>query len=171
MSERCAFEGNCPMEPDVIELSGACTNSRGERCGPIAAYGMLTGQFEGLEDLDDESPIAGTFTFDTVPVGMPPQEVREGWVGVTVPVRHPERLERGEVELSPADAILSLLSSGKLDATDWFFKSGLALAPFGARWVFQTTEGAFAESEPVDSRDFYGSRLSKEARTVIDEEL
>lgn len=170
MIERCAFEGNCPMSADIIELSSACQNVRGEKCGPVAAYGMLNGDFEGLAALDDDSPIVGTFKIDTVPGGMPPLEVRQDWVGVELPVRQPERLEGGEVEVSPADAILSLLAHGKLDATIWFFNAGLALAPFGPRWVFQASEGTVTESEPVSSRDFYGARLGDQAlRSVIEE--
>lgn len=169
MSQRCAFEGNCPMGADIIELSGPCEDNRGEKCGRVAAYAMLNGDFEGLEDLDDESPIVGTFKIDTVPAGMPSLEVRQEWVGVELPVRQPERLEDGEVEVSPADAVLSLLSTGRLDATAWFFNAGLILAPFGPRWVFQEGEGTVTQSEPVSSRDFYGAKLDEQVRSTLEE--
>lgn len=86
---------------------------RGEKCGPVAAYAMLHGNFEGLDDFDIESPIVGTFTPKTVPSGIPPLEVRQEWLGVELPVRQPEQLRDNEVGVSPADAVLSLISHGK----------------------------------------------------------
>jgi hypothetical protein len=167
MSERCAFEGNCPTAADIIELSGACQNKRGEVCGPIAAYGMLTFEMEGLADADDNTPIAGTFMFDTVPAGDPPLSVREEWVGVEVPVRHPDELSQGYVDVSSDDARLSLLSQGKLDAASWFTSLALRMGNFTA--TFQSSEGTFLESEPVSSQEFYGAKLDDQVRTTIEE--
>lgn len=167
MSDRCAFEGDCPMGADIIELSGACQNSRGEVCGPVAAYGMLTFEMEGLADADDTDPIVGTFVFDTVPAGDPPLGVREEWVGVGVPVRHPDLLKQGLVDVSADDARLSLLSQGKLDAASWFTSLALRMGNFTA--TFKSSEGTFTESEPVSSQDFYGAMLDEQVRTTIEE--
>jgi hypothetical protein len=167
MSERCAFEGNCPMGADIMELSGACQNNRGELCGRVAAYGMLTFEMEGLTGADDAAPIVGTFVFDTVPAGDPPLSVREEWVGVGVPVRHPDWLEQGLVDVSSDDARLSLLSQGKLDAASWFTSLALQMGDFTA--TFRTSDGTFAESEPVSSQDFFGAKLDEQVRTTIEE--
>ena len=167
MSERCAFEGDCPMGADIIELSGACQNNRGETCGPVAAYGMLAFEMENLTDADAKAPIVGTFVFDTVPVGDPPQSVREEWVSVGVPVRHPDWLEQGLVDVSSNDARLSLLSQGKLDAASWFTSLALRMGDFTA--TFRSSEGTFTEGEPVSSQDFYGSKLDEQVRTTIEE--
>jgi len=167
MSERCAFQGNCPIGADIIELSGACQNNRGEMCGPVAAYGMLIFEMEGLADADEAAPIAGTFVFDSVPAGDPPLSVREEWVGVGVPVRHPDWLEQGLVDVSASDARLSLLSQGKLDAASWFTSFALRMGEFTA--TFRSSEGTFIESEPVSSQDFYGAKLDERVRNTIEE--
>lgn len=167
MSERCAFEDNCPMGADIIELSGACQNSRGEACGRVAAYGMLTFEMEGLAEADDTAPIVGTFVFDTVPAGDPPLSIREEWVGVGVPVRHPDWIEQGLVDVSSDDARLSLLSQGRLDAASWFTSLALQMGDFTA--TFRSSEGTFTPSEPVSSQDFYGAKLDAQVRTTIEE--
>lgn len=167
MSERCAFEGSCPMGADIIELSGACQNQRGEVCGPVAACGMMTFEMEGLADADDTAPIVGTFVFDTVPAGDPPLSIREEWVGVGVPVRHPGALNEGFVDVSADDARLSLLSQGKLDAASWFTSLALRMGDFTA--TFRSSEGTFTKSEPVSSKEYYGAKLDEQVRTAIEE--
>ena len=167
MSEQCAFDGDCPMGSDIIELSGACHNNRGELCGPVAAYGVLTHEMEGLAEADDAAPIVGTFVFDTVPAGDPPLNVREEWVGVGVPVRHPSWLEQGLVDVSSDDVRLSLLSQGKLDAAKWFTSLALQLGDFTA--TFRASEGTFTKGEPFSSQDFYGALLDEQVRTTIEE--
>lgn len=168
MSERCAFGESCPMGADIIKLSGACQNNRGEVCGPVAAYGMMTFEMEeDLADADDTAPIVGTFVFDTVPAGGPPLDVREEWVGVGVPVRHLDRLEQGSVDVSSDDVRLSLLSQGKLDAAQWFVLLHSQMGGFIA--TFRSSEGTFTASEPVSSRDFYGAKLDEQVRTTIEE--
>ena len=143
MAEACTFVGNCPMGDDIIELVGGCTTSRGENCGKVAAYGMLKWQFDELADLDKEEPIEGTFTITDIPAGYPPEEIRQEWVGVELPIRNMDRVsEDSEVEINLVDAILSLLSSGKLNGSDWFMKAGIAFSAFGPSWVFQANEGA-----------------------------
>lgn len=167
MSERCAFERECPMMESIIEVSGACQNRRGEACGPVAAYGMLIHEMGGLVDADGTTPIVGTFVFDTVPAGDPPLSVREEWVGVRIPVRHPYWLDQGLVDVSANDARLSLLSHGMLDAASWFTSLALRMGNFTA--TFRTREGTFTESEPVSSIDFYGAGLDEKVRAAIEE--
>ena len=170
MAEVCAFKDNCPMGADIIEVAGACSTKRGENCGKVAAYGMLKWQFEKLAELDEEEPIDGTFTITEVPGGFPPEEIRQEWVGVQLPVRNMDRVEdSGEVEISPADAILSLLNNGRLDAADWFIKAGIAFAPFGPSWVFQAAEGETQSVPTVSSMDYYGASLSQEMRTTLEQ--
>ncbi len=165
MAERCAFADNCPMGEDIIGVSGLCTTQRGEVCGPVAAYGMLLGK-DSLTDADEDDPIAGTFTFTSVPAGDPPLQVREEWVGVEVPVRDPESLQWGEVPVSSDDVELSLLSQGKLDAASWFISLAQRYGSYTA--TFQVGEGDFAEREGISSVDYYGSKLSPEARAAVE---
>lgn len=167
MSERCAFEDTCPMGDDIKGIAGACQNNRGEVCGPVAAYGMMSFEMGGLRNADERSPIAGTFVFDTVPAGDPPLSVREEWVGVRVPVRHPDWIEEGLVDVSADDARLSLLSQGKLDAAMWFTSLALRMGDFTA--TFRASEGTYTESEPISSADFYGEKLDEQVRTAIEQ--
>lgn len=170
MADICAFEGNCPMGDDIIEISGACTEERGKMCGKVAAYGMLMGQYDGLNDLDDASPIEGVFTITKVPDGVPPQEVREEWVGVELPVRNIERGQaQDEVEVSPADAIISLLRSGRLDAAEWFAASGIPLEMFGGTWVFRATDGSVQTVPEITSEEYYGASLSAATREALEQ--
>jgi hypothetical protein len=128
---------------------------------------MLTFEMEGLAEADDTAPIVGAFVFDTVPAGDPPLSVREEWVGVGVPVRHPDWIEQGLVDVSSDDARLSLLSQGKLDAASWFTSLALQMGDFTA--TFRSSEGTFTPSEPVSSQDFYGAKLDEQVRTTIEE--
>ncbi len=168
MSKECAFQETCPMGPDIINMGGACATNRGETCGRAAAYAMLRGNFDGLEALDRKKPIVGTFAIETVPAGVPPVEVRRDWVGVTLPIRQPERLAAGSVYVSPADAILSLLKKGRLDSVEWFMGAGLLLDAFSASWRFRTSEGTVNDVDPVTSREFYGAELNEQVRRTID---
>ncbi len=169
MAEACTFAGNCPMGDDIIELAGGCTKSRGENCGRVAAYGMLMWQFKELADLDLYEPIEGTFTITTMPAGFPPEEIRQEWVGVELPVRKLDRVSEDlEVEISPADAILSLLSNGRLDGADWFIKAGIVFSAFGPSWVFQANEGSVERVETVSSMDYYGAKLTPEIRDTLE---
>jgi len=168
MAETCAFKDNCPMDSDIIEISGACADKRGERCGKVAAFGMLTWQFQELVTLDEEEPIEGLFTVKDVPGGFPPEDIRKEWVGVEIPMRNMQRYrEDGIVEISPADAILSLLKNGRLNAADWFIKAGIRFAPFGPSWGFKASEGEVQNVEPVSSVDYYGSTLTPEMREAV----
>ena len=174
MAEICPFKNDsiqpCPMEHDVIEVSGPCkVDEYGKTCGPIAMYGMLLNQYEGLEALDKVLPIKGTFTVDTVPEGTPPLDVRENWVGVELPLRQPRMLRHGEVTISPADAILSLLAFGKLDAATWFIETSAELAPLGPYWVFRSNDGRIAAKESTTSVEYYGSRLDGRIRQAVQE--
>jgi len=167
MAERCAFAGNCPMQEDIISISGACTTERGEVCGPVAAYGMLIGK-DRLIDADELDPILGTFTFTRVPAGSPPLEIREEWVGVEVPVRDPESMTRGEVPVSSDDVELSLLSQGRIDAASWFIALAYRHGSYTA--TFQADEGEYTPRNDIaSSLDYYGRRLSPEVRAAVEE--
>lgn len=168
MAERCSFAGNCPMGEDITDISGPCTTERGEKCGPVAAYGMLIGKGR-LVEADEDDPIVGTFTFTSVPAGDPPLDVREEWAGVEVPVRDAESLGWGEVPVSSDDVELSLLSQGKLDAAAWFISLAHRYGSYTA--TFKTSEGEFTERDAaISSMDFYGRLLSSEARAAVEEE-
>lgn len=175
MIETCPFTNDCgtpcPMGEDIIEVSGACSpDGYGEVCAPVAGYGALVGQYDKLKTADAVNPIVGTFTFDTVPVGYPPEDIREHWVGVEVPVRQPERLVDGEIAVAPVDAFLSLLRAGKLEAASWFMASGLQLDYLAPTWVFQATEGTHNElPESLSSVDFYGATVASEVKVVIED--
>jgi len=168
MAERCAFEGNCPMMADIIDLSGPCTDNRGEKCGPVAAYGALVYEMGSLSQLDIDAPIVGTFTFNTVPAGSPPEEIREEWLGVEVPVRYPDGLVAGDMKLSANDTRLSLLSQGRLKSALWFTRLALTRISFSSA-IFQAREGEYAERDAVSSLDYYGSRISADVRATINE--
>lgn len=168
MLEICAFKENCPMDSGIIEIAGACSSQRGEKCGKVAAFGMLKWQFQELVDLDDMEPIEGTFTITEVPDGFPPQAIREEWVGVQLPMRNMQRCqESGEVEISPADAILSLLNSGRLNAAEWFIKANIRFSPLEPSWVFKAADGQVQSVDTTSSADYYGSNLTPEMIEAI----
>ena len=174
MAEFCPFtedcEKVCPMGDDLIEVSGVCSEDGfGETCAPVAGYGALIGQYDRLQTADIVEPIVARFTLDAVPEGYPPQHIREHWVGVEIPIRKPELLEEGDVVVAPADAILSLLRAGKLEAAAWFMASGLQLDYLSPSWAFSTNEGTISEvSEPISSMDFYGENLDSEIREHLE---
>lgn len=168
MAETCAFEGTCPMMADIIEISGACAEKRGEKCGRVAAYGMFKWQLHELAELDDEASIDATFTITEVPDGFPPENIRQEWVGVRLPVRGFERSVDDMVRVSPADAVLSLLESGKLDAADWFIRAGIVFGGLDMTWGFKKSDGQLEPTDPVSSRQYYGAGLTPEVRAALE---
>lgn len=169
MAETCGFEGNCPMMADIIAISGACAERRGEKCGKVAAYGMFKRQLQELTALDDEAAIDGTLTITEVPEGFPPENIREAWVGVQLPVRGLGQLTGdGKVRIPPADAILSLLNAGRLDAADWFIRAGISFGPLDYTWGFNVADGTLEWTDPVSSRQYYGSGLTPEVRAALE---
>lgn len=164
---KCNFE-ECPIGEDITDVSGFCTDSKGAVCGPIAAYGMLSHQLGSLAELE-EDPITATFTFSERPDGYAPVEIRDEWVGVSTPVRYPESLDGGVLEITHADLVLTLLSNGKVDAASWFIKFEASNYMFG-NWQFEVPAGKVELlDEPIHAKEFYGSRLSADQITFIEQ--
>lgn len=138
--------------------------------GPELAYGTLVHDLDSLRELDERSPIVGSFRIETIPESrFVPKEVREQWIGIDIPVRFPETLIGGGVEFTDEDAILSLLMSGKIEAARWFSKNLQSLTP---GWCFQVSEGTLTDSndinqEPMTSLEYYGAILTPETRGQI----
>lgn len=169
MAELCAFGDACPVDKDITDISGVCSGEKGAVCGPAIAYSLLVREKGRLAEEDEDTPIVGSFKFTEVPAGDPPQEIRGQWVGVEVPVRHPDRLSEGGVEVSSDDVELSLLSQGRLDAASWFISLAYQYGDYTA--IFQVGEGEVTTSAPIASVDYYGSRLSaSEVRVAIEDE-
>ena len=98
------------------------------------------------------------FLVTTTPAGGAPLHVRDGWVGVPLPVRHPRPMESPEphvardinnreirfiddgVAVDPHDAIRALRLFGRDDAADWW-KAHLELRPATTALAFRTHEG------------------------------
>jgi hypothetical protein len=171
----CPFEGDsvnpCYTGEDLMAVSGPCSSdARGMVCGPAAGYTTLVNNFGGLEQLDNFEPIHATFTINTTPGGMPPEEVRREWNGVTLPVRDCFEESEGTVQISPADAIISLLMHGKMDAAQWFYNIGIPLEAMGAKWQFRDDEGEVKEIEDlISSVEFYSRFVPDAIRKAIDE--
>jgi hypothetical protein len=111
---------------------------------------------EGVDG--DREPIVYWFQVTSTPAGGAPEEVREAWVGVLLPVRRPRPVEGPEahvardvrdrqvklikdgVAVAPDDAVKSLRLFGRADAAQWWetyfvqHTSTVALA-------FRTVEG------------------------------
>ncbi len=147
------------MKEGVVELAGQpCEDERGnEICGLAAAHHYASELREKyLDPLDKFSPITATLTIDKVPDGNSPLNIREEWVGVNLPLR---RLgdgggSQGMIVTIP-DMLISLLSSGKLDAADHYARESINDGiPY---WIFSEKEGYVTELEStVGSFEYFG---------------
>lgn len=71
--------------------------------------------------LDTSVPTLGQFSIESTPPGFPPEEIREDWVGLTLPVRFAVNLELlPEVPIVAAEALHVLEGAGKTIARDWW---------------------------------------------------
>ncbi len=172
MSNRCRFARECglpcPKNEKLIDLVGPCLDERGEVCGPAMAYGTLIHDFKGLQELDEAHPIVGSFRLGEVPDSRAvPIEIREQWMGVTIPVRFPLALSGGGVEATTHDLVLSLLAHGKFEAAQWFCKPENQQHLFPP-WCFMLREGDLALGGPRSSGEHYGAYLDEERQTAIE---
>lgn len=83
---------------------------------------MFTDQFDRYRSILDASvPVLGQFSIESTPPGFPPEEVRQDWVGLSLPVRFTVDIEQlPEVPIVAAEALHVLEGAGKGIARDWW---------------------------------------------------
>ncbi|MCA9334110.1 hypothetical protein KC963_03605 [Candidatus Saccharibacteria bacterium] len=83
---------------------------------------MFTDQFDRYRSILDVSvPVLGQFSIESTPPGFPPEEVRQDWVGLSLPVRFTVDIEQlPEVPIVAAEALHVLEGAGKGIARDWW---------------------------------------------------
>ncbi len=168
MSEKCPYfserkaSNECHLKKGVIEIAGQpCENERGnEMCGKLAAYHYANEIRESyLDPLDIYCPISARLTIDKVPEGKSPLNIREELVGVSLPLRRlgEDSDSQGMIVTVP-DMLLSLLSSGKLDAAEYYaLDSTSNNNPY---WIFDKNDGEVNKLElPMSSFDYYGIQI------------
>ena len=168
MPENCKFS-DCIMSPSIKELSGYCSESAGEICGPVAAYRLLINKYEGLVEVDQLKPIIGKYAILKVPIGEAPIESREQWVGLELPIRSYELLTEGLIEINPSDVVLSLLSKGKIKACRRFIEYDFKYEDDGETMIFNTSDGAITYIQPVSSKEYFGSNLNEVTKKLIEQ--
>ncbi len=156
----------CYATQELQEEGVICPEgSKGEVCGPAIALFNIEMQRPAFERLDEVKPIVARFTIKSVPAGPAPDDIREQWVDVILPVRNLDRAKAGEVEISPIEATFALRAAAKHGASDWWYirlmpTSSNPLGYLTASLAFQAANGELTElDEPVSSFDFYGSGI------------
>lgn len=83
---------------------------------------MFTDDFEHYRAILDTSvPVLGQFSIDSTPPGFPPEEIREDWVGLSLPVRFTVDIEQiPEIPIMAAEALHALEAEGRTVACDWW---------------------------------------------------
>lgn len=76
-------------------------------------------RYKGI--LDTTLPVLNGFTVETTPPGFPPEEIRQEWVGLTLPVRFTIDIEQvPEVPVIAVEALHELERAGRHVARDWW---------------------------------------------------
>lgn len=83
---------------------------------------MFTDQYQRyVSVLDSSVPVLSRFSVESTPPGFPPEEIREDWVGLTLPVRFTVDIEQvPEVPIIAAEALHALEGADKKVARDWW---------------------------------------------------
>ena len=99
MSEVCPYTGEgCHVTADLQAEGIVCeAGKQGEVCGPALALFNVEMQRATFEELDAQEPIVATFTIKNVPAGQAPEDIRQQWVDVVLPVRNLARAQAGIV--------------------------------------------------------------------------
>ena len=83
---------------------------------------MFTDQFDRYRSILDASvPVLGQFSIESTPPGFAPEEIREDWIGLTLPVRFTVDIEQvPEIPVMAAEALHGLEVAGRTIARDWW---------------------------------------------------
>ena len=156
--------------PDLQMEGIFCEAGRqGEVCGPALALLNVEAQRPAFEVLDAQEPIVATFTIEDMPSGQAPEDIREQWVSVVLPVRNLDRAHQsGTVEVAPIEAVYALKAAVKHEASDWWyarlmptFDNPVGILAKGL--AFEVADGELTElEEPMTSFAFYGKDVDKE---------